>query len=138
LVSGAKISVVISHVSLEVSNVTESRRFYETALKTIGFKIILEDKDAIGLGNEQCSIWLASPESRRAQKSAPNPDDFVVAEHFALLVPDRGAVDRVVEALGKEGFKPLFAPELHPEFQPGYYSASYCDSDNNVVEFYTV
>jgi catechol 2,3-dioxygenase-like lactoylglutathione lyase family enzyme len=138
LASAGKVNVGIGHVSLEVSNIVKARRFYETALKTVGFRVVLEDKDAIGLANERCSIWLATPQPRRVQKQPPDSNDFVVADHFAILVPDRQAVDKIVEALGVEGFKPLFPAESHPEFQPGYYSASYCDDDNNVVEFYTV
>lgn len=125
-------------MSLEVSDLNKSRRFYETALRTVGFKVVLEDKDALGLANEQCSVWLATPKALRVQKTAPNPDEFVVADHFAFLVPDRQTVNKLVEILGGEGFKPLFPPEEHPEFQPGYYSASFCDNDNNVIEFYTI
>jgi len=135
--SGAKRNASIGHVSLEVSDLSEAKRFYETAFKSIGLRVVLEDKDAFGMANENFSIWLATPESRRIQKGAPNPEDFVVAEHFAVLVPDQQTVDMVVETLGRAGFKPFFAPEQHPEFQPGYYSASYCDNDKNVVEFYT-
>lgn len=133
-----KTGVSIGHVSLEVTDLTRSRKFYETALKTVGFKVVLEDKDAFGMANEQCSIWLATPQSPRVQKTPPNADEFVVADHFAFLVPDRQTVDKLVETLGREGVKPLFPPEEHPEFQPGYYSASFCDYDNNVIEFYTI
>ena len=40
--------------------------------------------------------------------------------------------------MGKCGFEALFPPEEHPEFVSGYYSVCYCDSDNNVLEFYAV
>jgi hypothetical protein len=72
-----------------------------------------------------------------AERKSPKEDDFVVADHIALLVPDRRIVHQVAEVLQKVGFRPLFAPEEHPEFDPGYYSVSFCDPDNNVIESYT-
>lgn len=32
----------------------------------------------------------------------------------------------------------MFPAEDHPEFVAGYYSVSFCDPDNYVVEFYVV
>jgi catechol 2,3-dioxygenase-like lactoylglutathione lyase family enzyme len=107
------------------------------ALKSWGFEIVLEEKDAFGLGNESFAIFLGKPETPRVKRGTPKDSEFVIAEHFAILVPDRRKVDEVVASMEKAGFKPFFPPEEHPEFVPGYYSASFCDPDNNVIEFYT-
>ena len=133
-----KFNVRVGHVCLEVSNVVEAKKFYEPVLRNIGFEIILEDEGAVGLSNGLFSMWLGKPSSRRVQKKMPSKDDFVIADHVALLVPDRKIVDQVAEVMERAGFKPLFPPEEHAEFQPGYYSVSFCDPDNNVVEFYTI
>jgi predicted lactoylglutathione lyase len=60
----------------------------------------------------------------------------VIADHVALLLGGRNDVDIVVAVMKKSGIDPLFPPDEHPEFLPGYYSVSYCDPDNNVLEFY--
>lgn len=134
---GAEPGVSVGHISVEVSNVAEARRFYEPVLKSIGFKLILEEKDAVGLSNGSFAMFFGKPESPRVKRKAPNEGEFVIADHIALLVPDRRTVDQVASLLKKAGFSPLFAPEEHPEFTPSYYSASFSDPDNNVIEFYT-
>jgi predicted lactoylglutathione lyase len=130
--------VSIGHVSLEVSDLVRSRKFYEPALKGLGFKTVLEQADASGYSNQSLSIFLAKPQSPRVQRKPPSEAEFAIAEHFAILLPDRKTVDETTELVENAGFKPFFPPEEHSEFAPGYYSASFCDPDNNVIEFYTI
>ncbi len=132
------LNVRVGHVSLEVSDLIESKKFYEPALTNLGFNVIFDDENAIGMANGLLSIWLARPDSRRVERKTPTGDEFAIADHIALYVPDRENVDKVTRVLRDAGFKPLFPPEEHQEFQPGYYSASFTDRDNNVVEFYTI
>ncbi len=35
----------------------------------------------------------------------------------------------------KAGIVPLFPAQECPEFGPGFYAVTYCDPDNNVIEF---
>lgn len=130
--------VSVGHVCIEVSNITKSRKFYEPVLKNLGSQTIMEEKDSIGFSNGLLSIFLGQPASKRVERKAPDVDEFVVADHIALLVPDRKAVNEVALAMKNAGFEPLFAAEEHPEFVVGYYSVSFCDPDNNVIEFYVV
>lgn len=130
--------VSVGHVCIEVSDITKSRRFYEPMLKNLGFQTIMEDKDSIGFGNGSLSIFLGQPNSRRVERKAPGFEEFVVADHIALLVPDRKTVNEVAIVMRNAGFEPLFDAEEHPEFVAGYYSVSFCDPDNNVIEFYVV
>jgi catechol 2,3-dioxygenase-like lactoylglutathione lyase family enzyme len=130
--------VSIGHISLEVSDLSRSRKFYESALKGLGFRTVLEQDDAFGCSNESLSIFLAKTQTPRVQRKPPAETEFVIAEHFAILLPDKRIVDETAELMKNAGFKPFFPPEEHPEFVPGYYSASFCDPDNNVIEFYTI
>ncbi len=133
---GQKVSV--GHVCVEVSDITKSRKFYEPVLKSLGFQTIMEERDAFGVRNGSLSIFLGQPTSRRVQRKAPDVNEFVVADHIALLVPDRKTVDEVALTMKNAGFETLFPAEEHPEFVVGYYSVSFCDPDNNVIEFYVV
>jgi hypothetical protein len=33
------------------------------------------------------------------------------------------------------GFTPLFPAKEYPEFSPDFYAVTFCDADNNVIEF---
>jgi predicted lactoylglutathione lyase len=136
--ANTKAKVTVGHVSIEVSNITFSRKFYEPVFKHLRFQVIMDQKDVLGLSNGLLSIFLAQPDSRRIERKEPKAEDFAIADHIALLVPDRKTVDEVTLVMKEAGFEPLFAPEEHPEFVPGYYSASFSDPDNNVIEFYVV
>ena len=130
--------VRVGHICLEVSDIVKARRFYAPILHEIGFKIVLDEHGSVGWSNEDFLIFLGQPERRRVSKRTPSLDDLVVADHVALRLESRNLVDTVAEFMKKNGIDVLFAPEEHPEFVPGYYSVSYNDPDNNVLEFYSV
>ncbi len=131
-------NVSVGHICLEVSNLAKAKGFYEPLLGQLGFKVILSDKDTMGMSNGAFAIWLNMVESKRVERRPPTGEEFVIADHFALLVNDRKTVNDVAKFMENSGFKPLFPPEEHPEFTKGYYSTSFCDHDNNVIEFYTL
>lgn len=128
---------IIGHVGIEVSNLAESKKFYQTLLKELGFEMIMDDENAAGFSNQNFQVWLAKPEKQRIKRGSPAGEEFIVADHLAILVQDKGTVDVADGAMLKNGYKPLFPCEEHPEFCPGYYAVSYCDPDNYVVEVYT-
>jgi hypothetical protein len=39
------------------------------------------------------------------------------------------------KAMAKAGYVPLFPAQEYPEVGPGFYAVTYCDRDNNVIEF---
>ena len=88
-------NVSVGHVCIEVSDIAKSRRFYDPFLKHLGFRTAMEEKDSVGFSNGSLSIFLGQATSRRVERRAPSPDEFVVAEHIALLVPDRKTVDEL-------------------------------------------
>jgi len=130
-------AVRVGHICLEVSDITASKRFYTPLFQELGFKIVLDEKESVGWSNETFLIFLGKPERQRVSKKMPGEDEVVIADHVALLLDSRNDVDSVATFMKKCGIDALFAPEEHPEFAPGYYSVSYCDPDNNVLEFYS-
>ena len=126
----------IGHVGIEVSNLSESKRFYKTLLEGLGFKIIMETPDGIGFSNQNFQVWVSQPPELRMKRKAPTGEEFVVADHLAILVLDRKKVDTTEREMEKIGFKALFPCEEHPQFEPGYYAVSFCDPDNYVIEIY--
>lgn len=129
--------VRVGHICLEVSDVAVAKRFYAPLFDELGFRTIVDEEESVGWSNESFAIFLAKPEKQRVTKKSPSGDEFAIADHVALLLEGRNDVDAVAVFMKKCGANPLFPPEEHPEFVPGYYSVSYCDPDNNVLEFYS-
>jgi len=73
----------------------------------------------------------------RVDRNAPTGEEFVVADHLAILVLDKKTVKEIEVKMRKNGYEPLFPCEEYPQFEPGYYAVSYCNPDNYVIEIYT-
>jgi catechol 2,3-dioxygenase-like lactoylglutathione lyase family enzyme len=131
-----QIQTTIGHVGIEVSNLSKSEKFYKTLLEGLGFKIIMETPEGIGFSNQNFQVWVSQPPEPRIKRKAPTGEEFVVADHLAILVPDRKRVAIAEREMEKNGFKALFPCEEHPQFETGYYAVSFCDPDNYVIEIY--
>ncbi|MGA2572823.1 MAG: VOC family protein [Candidatus Methanomethylicaceae archaeon] len=129
---------IIGHLGIEVSSLKKSRKFYETLLKALGCKIIMDENGGLGMGNKNFQVWISEGKTPRIKRLPPTGEEMVVAEHVAFFVSDKASVDKVADTMKKGGFEPLFAPAEYPEFVPGYYAVSYCDPDNYVIEIHTI
>lgn len=136
MVSGKQTQAVVGHVGIEVSDLSRSKRFYKALLEGLGFKVMMEEKDGMGFSGEGFSVWIGELRQSRVKRKAPTGEEFVVADHLAILVQDKGIVDAIEKTMKKNGFEPLFPCEEHVQFEPGYYAVSFCDPDNYVIEIY--
>jgi catechol 2,3-dioxygenase-like lactoylglutathione lyase family enzyme len=136
MVSGKQTQAVVGHVGIEVSDLSRSKKFYKALLEGLGFKVMMEEKDGMGFSNEGFSVWIGELRQSRVKRKAPTGEEFVVADHLAILVQDKGTVDAIEKTMKKNGFEPLFPCEEHVQFEPGYYAVSFCDPDNYVIEIY--
>jgi catechol 2,3-dioxygenase-like lactoylglutathione lyase family enzyme len=132
-----QIKAIVGHVGIEVSSLNRSKKFYKALLSALGFKVIMDTEDGIGFSNQNFQIWVGELQKSRVKREAPTGEEFVVADHLAILVQDKHTVDAVEKEMKKNGFKALFPCEEHPQFVPGYYAVSFCDPDNYVIEIYT-
>ncbi len=137
MVSKKCVQALIGHVGIEVSNLKNSRKFYTPLLEELGFKVVMDAEDGLGFSNESFQIWLGELKDSRVKRGSPTGEEFVVADHIAILVESNAVVDAVERKMKKQGFKPLFPCEEYPEFEAGYYAVSFCDPDNYVIEIYT-
>ncbi len=136
MVSGGHVEATVGHVGVEVFSVKRSRGFYEALLGGLGFKLIMDSEDGLGFSNGSFSVWLGETHDSRVKRKAPTGEEFVVADHLAILVQSKDAVDAVAKKMKSKGFEALFPCEEHPQFEPGYYAVSFCDPDNYVIEVY--
>jgi catechol 2,3-dioxygenase-like lactoylglutathione lyase family enzyme len=137
MTSNVKNRATVGHVGIEVKNLKSSKKFYGTLLGTLGFRVIMDTKEGIGFSNEVLGVWLGESIDPRVNRRAPTGEEFVVADHLAILVPNKKDVYNIEKEMTAKGFKPLFPCEEHPQFEPGYYAVSFCDPDNYVIEVYT-
>jgi predicted lactoylglutathione lyase len=128
---------IVGHVGIEVSDLSRSKKFYKALLEGLGFSVVMEDQDGMGFSNQAFQIWLGQQKKSRVKRQAPTGEEFVIADHLAILVSNKQTVDTVEKTMAKNGFKALFPCEEHPEFEQGYYAVSFCDPDNYVTEIYT-
>jgi catechol 2,3-dioxygenase-like lactoylglutathione lyase family enzyme len=114
--------VFVDHLTLTVSDLEGSRRFYEAALDPLGI-------DIVELGGTVCF-------------GPPRAEDFCIKQgepvrppvHVAFLARDRETVDRFHAAGLAAGGRDNGAPGLRPQYHAGYYGAYLLDPDGNNVE----
>ena len=137
MVSDKHTQAIVGHVGIEVSSLTKSKKFYSALFGRLGFKVIMDTEDGIGFSNQNFSVWVGELRESRVKRKAPTGEEFVVADHLAILVENKKAVYDIEKDMRSNGFEALFPCEEHPQFEPGYYAVSFCDPDNYVIEIYT-
>lgn len=117
--------MAIDHVILPVRDYAASKRFYEGALRPLGFALLLDWPDGrrawFGVEGRASSLWLTESDA------AGTLQVCLGAEH-----PE--AVDAFhAEALGVGG-RSDWEPGIRPEFNRDYYAARIHDPDGNSIE----
>jgi catechol 2,3-dioxygenase-like lactoylglutathione lyase family enzyme len=116
-------SPVIDHVLLVVRDLAASRRFYEAALKPLGFDVMYEEAHGVAFGTEghdDFGIFEGDSPSTRA--------------HVAFVASSREAVDGFYAAAMSSGGRDKAAPRIRQEYHPGYYGGFVFDPDDNNIE----
>ena len=114
---------MIDHVTANVGDLEQAKRFYAQALEPLGYSVQMEFPGAAGFGSGEGipDFWLGSSEERGAT-------------HVALGSPDRKTVDAFYEAAMAAGGKDNGAPGLRPHYHENYYAAYVHDADGNNIE----
>lgn len=108
---------LIDHLHLRVRDLEASKRFYATALESLGR----------GLGGEREGAFWA--DELYVSDDGPPTSGL----HLAFQTPDRETVDRFHAAVLAAGGRNNGAPgERH--YHPGYYAAYALDPDGNNIE----
>lgn len=113
---------VFDHVTIGVSDLEASRRFYELALAKLGYGEPYRDETFLEW--EDLSI-AAAGEDRQVTRNL----------HLALLARSgRGEVDDWWETMTAAGYPDDGAPGPRLQYSPGYYGAFVREPDGNSVE----
>lgn len=116
--------MLIDHVTLQVSEISRSRRFYEAVLDTLGVQVLSESEDHVGFaGDGEGTFWLI-PAEREAEREL----------HLAFSSSDRESVRAFFVAAKEVGAPLLHAPRIFPEYHENYFAAFVRDPDGHNVE----
>jgi catechol 2,3-dioxygenase-like lactoylglutathione lyase family enzyme len=137
VVSNKPVQAIVGHVGIEVASLSRSKKFYSALFGGLGFKVMMDSEDGLAFTNQNFSVWIGELREPRVKRKAPTGEEFVVADHLAIHVPDKETVYEIEKEMKKNGFEALFPCEEHPQFEPGYHAVSFCDPDNYVIEIYT-
>ena len=113
----------IDHLTIPVREYRVAKRFYEQALRPLGFELRLDwpggSRAFFGLAGAPSTLWLA--EERGTIR-------------LSLAAPDRAAVDAFYSAALAAGGRPDEPPGRRPEYTAATYAAGVVDPDGNRVE----
>ena len=118
---------MLHHLSLGVSELDRSARFYDAALTALGYSRVWADATEVGYGIEDHEDKFAI-KLRRSPASVP--DGF----HVAFAAPTRAAVDAFYQAAIAHGGRDNGAPGLRTNYGPDYYAAYVIDPDGWRIE----
>jgi catechol 2,3-dioxygenase-like lactoylglutathione lyase family enzyme len=115
---------MLDHVTLGVSDIERSRKFYDDALRPLGIeRLYAEGETASGYGaNRKAFFWI----SRR--------DASQTGSHVAFSTEDRETVDRFHQAALSAGGRDNGQPGIRPHYHENYYGAFVLDPDGHNIE----
>lgn len=121
---------MLSHVSIGVKDLSRARRFYDAALKPLGYKCLLEGSEYLGYGAATPELWvLAVPR--------PVPADNQSGLHLCFDGARRADVNEFHQAAIAAGGKNNGEPGIRKDYGDDYYAAFVIDPDGYRLEAYT-
>jgi catechol 2,3-dioxygenase-like lactoylglutathione lyase family enzyme len=115
---------MLDHVTIGVSDVERSKKFYDRALRPLGIaRLYAEAEQYAGYGvSPKAFFWIGRREGPQA------------GAHIALTANNRTTVDRFYEAAIAAGGRDNGAPGLRPHYHANYYGAFVLDPDGHNIE----
>jgi catechol 2,3-dioxygenase-like lactoylglutathione lyase family enzyme len=119
---------MIDHTGVTVTDFERSKRFYELALKPLGYSVMAEfpredGGKVLGMGeldSKKPDFWVVG--------GAPQPG------HIAFRANSRSAVEQFHAAALAAGGRDNGAPGVRPHYHPNYYGAFVLDPDGYNIE----
>jgi catechol 2,3-dioxygenase-like lactoylglutathione lyase family enzyme len=120
---------MIDHISIGVRDIARTKRFYDAALKPLGYSCLSEGQGSLGYGKEAVTLWISSVER-------PVPADLKSGLHFCLAAPTRRSIEAFHAAALNTGGHDNGPPGLRTDYGPNYYAAFVIDPDGYRLEAY--
>ena len=122
---------MLDHVSLGTANLARARKFYDAALKPLGYKMVLPVPGygyGYGAVKGDARFWIGLPLAKRRKPRAS------AGTHVAFMAENRKAVDAFYKAAIRAGAKDNGKPGLRPEYHANYYGAFVFDPEGHAIE----
>jgi len=120
---------MLDHVSIGVADVARARKFYDAALKPLGYSCLSNSDSSLGYGAENVQLWIG----KAATPVKADPDSGL---HFCFAAPSRQAVDAFHAAALAQGGRDNGAPGLRADYGDNYYAAFVIDPEGYRIEAY--
>jgi catechol 2,3-dioxygenase-like lactoylglutathione lyase family enzyme len=121
---------MIDHVSVGVTDLERSGRFYELTLAPLGLLRLVTRPATVGFGKAYPEFWI----NLRAGMA---PAELASGVHICLRTKSTAAVDAFHAAALNAGGCSDGAPGLRPHDRVRYYAAFVIDPDGNRIEAVT-
>ena len=128
--TGRERGYMIDHISVGVSDLERSARFYEVTLAALGLSRLVTRPATVGFGKSYPEFWI----NLRAGMKPVEPES---GTHICLRAKSTADVDAFHAAALKAGGRSDGAPGLRPHDRVKYYAAFVIDPDGNRVEAVT-
>jgi catechol 2,3-dioxygenase-like lactoylglutathione lyase family enzyme len=126
-VATAQTKPMMDHVSIGVRDISATKRFYDAALRPLGYDCLSDGADSLGYGASEASFWMYATDQ-------PVPADEKSGLHFCFAAPTRDSVDAFHAAALRMGGKDNGPPGLRADYGPRYYAAFVIDPDGYRIE----
>ncbi len=120
---------MLNHVSIGVRDIARTKRFYDAALKPLGYTCLSEGETSLGYGKDAVALWIAVAEH-------PVPADQKSGLHFCFDAPTQKSVAAFHAAALGAGGRDNGKPGVRPDYAPNYYAAFVVDPDGYRLEAY--
>lgn len=120
---------MINHISIGSADLAKSRKFYDAALKPLGYTCRSSDDTSAGYGGDALQFWVLKSEKPIAQKPGSGL-------HLCFDAPTRKSVDAFYKAALAAGGKDNGKPGIRESYSPSYYAAFVIDPDGQRIEAY--
>jgi catechol 2,3-dioxygenase-like lactoylglutathione lyase family enzyme len=120
---------MLNHISIGVRDIARTKRFYDAALKPLGYDRLSESDSSLGYGKDAVAFWISATDK-------PVPADEKSGLHFCFDAPTRKSVAAFhAGALGAGG-QDNGKPGLRADYGANYYAAFAVDPDGYRIEAY--
>lgn len=118
---------MIDHLSLGISEIVRSTRFYDHTLGALGYQRLSADDSSLSYGSDEPKLWLL----KTSRPVIADPDSGL---HLSFVASTPAQVDAFYRAAMDYGGSDNGGPGVRESYGSGYYAAFVVDPDGYRLE----
>ncbi len=124
--------VGIDHLAIRVSDLAQSKRFYDRLLGFMGFVREWEFGEVVGWNNWETMFWITQADEEGLRH--PHRTGGIGYHHYAFELESAQQVDELYAFLLEEEVEIVDPPAAYPSYGEGYYAVFFLDPDGLKLE----